>query len=273
MGTRDQTPAHEITPPEFLAEHLDDFDADSDRVADVSTDELAEALRIAERQPSTTDYDTMPRCPECLSPELKIKPQSAHTPGHIKGAYGCHECGAHFDDPRDPLAECPVERAWTWLLEQHAHRTKHNNTMPMNTPFEWLTPDELTDPAERSTLDPPLADADRETAVEAALRLREPWRDGETLSYTEIARFLPYADSWVGHRVREWRDGEHRDLVPDPIGDEIATQHPGKSSTKSEAGVAENATSVATVDDAPPASSDALATDGGRRRRWSAFGG
>jgi hypothetical protein len=244
MASREQTPAHEITPAAFLDEYLDEFDADRDRVADVSVDQLAEALRIAERQPSTTDYDTMPRCPVCLSPGLKIKSQSAHTPATIQGDYGCHGCGAHFDEPRDPLAECPIERAWKWLLDQHAHRTQHVDTMPINTPFEWLSRSELTDPAERSTLDPPLADVDRETAVEAALRLREPWSDGETLSYTEIARYLPFADSWVGHRVREWRAGEHRDLV----------EAPGP-----------------TVDDESDAT--ALATDGGRRRRWSAFGG
>jgi hypothetical protein len=243
MGTRDQTPAHEITPPEFLDEYLAEFDADRDRVADVSTDQLAEALRLAERQPSTTDYDTMLRCPECLSPALQVKPQKPHTSDEIKGDHGCHECGAHFDEPRAPLAECPLERASKWLLEQHAHRTKHLDTMPINTLFEWLSNSELTDPAERSTLDPPLAGVDRETAVEAALRLREPWRDGETLSYTEIARYLPYADSWVGHRVREWRDGEHRDLV----------ERPGP-----------------TVDDESDAT--ALATDGGRRRRWDAYG-
>ena len=244
MASRDQTPAHDITPPEFLDEHLDEFDVDRDRVADVSTDEIAEALRIAAAQPSTTDSDMFERCPDCLTPNIHLKTQTARSVERKPGEYRCHECGAHFDDPRDPLAECPVERAWTWLLEQHAHRTKHNNTMPMNTPFEWLSPDELTDPAERSTLDPPLADVDRETAVEAALRLREPWRDGETLSYTEIARYLPFADSWVGHRVREWRAGEHRDLV----------ERPGP-----------------TVDDESDAT--ALATDGGRRRRWSAFGG
>ena len=255
MASRDQTPAHEITPPAFLAEHLDDFDADSDRVADVSVDQLAEALRIAERQPSTTDYDTMPRCPDCLSPGLKIKSQSAHTPATIQGDYGCHECQSHFDEPREPLAECPVERAWTWLLDQHRHRTKHVDTMPINTPFEWLSNSDLTDPAERSTLDPPLADVDRETAVEVALRLREPWNDAETLSYTEIARYLPYADSWVGHRVREWRAGEHRDLVerPGPTVDD-ASSDGGQNGTDSDL------------------TTTALATDGGRRRRWDAYG-
>jgi DNA-directed RNA polymerase subunit RPC12/RpoP len=115
----------------------------------VSTDQLAEALRLAERQPSTTDYDTFERCPECLSPRLMIKPQNIRTSDDIKADYGCHECGAHFDEPRDPLAECPIERGWKWLLDQHARRTKHIDTMPINTPFEWLSSDDLTDPAER----------------------------------------------------------------------------------------------------------------------------
>ena len=244
MASRDQTPAHEITPPEFLAEHLDDFDADSDRVADVSTDEIAEALRIAAAQPSTTDSDSFERCPDCLTPNIHLKTQTARSVRENPRAYRCLECSSHFDDPRDPLAECPVERAWTWLLEQQTHRTKHNNTMPMNTPFEWLTPDELTDPGERGSS--PVFDhpaIDDATLTELAIRLYRPWSDGGP-SYRRLADLFPYSRTWIGDRVREWRDGEHRDLV----------ERPGP-----------------TVDD--ESDTTALATDGGRRRRWSAFGG
>ena len=243
MASRDQTPAHEITPPEFLAEHLDEFDADSDRVADVSTDELAEALRLAERQRSTTDYDTMPRCPECLTTELKIKSQSGYTSATSKGDYGCHGCGAHFDEPRAPLAEHPVEHAWKWLLDQQTSRSAYLDTMPMNTPFEWLSNCELTDPAERGSS--PLFDhpaLDDATLTELAIRLYRPWSDGGP-SYRTLADLFPYSRTWIGDRVREWRDGEHRDLV----------ERPGP-----------------TVDDESDAT--ALATDGGRRRRWDAYG-
>jgi Zn finger protein HypA/HybF involved in hydrogenase expression len=110
MGTRRQTPAHEITPPEFLAEHLDDFDADRDRVADVSTDEIAEALRSAERQRSTTPDCQRPRCPECGSLELRIKPGGVQNDAErVDTPYRCEACGEHVhavsdDDESDATA-------------------------------------------------------------------------------------------------------------------------------------------------------------------------
>jgi hypothetical protein len=55
MATREQTLAHDITPPGFLDEYLDEFDADTDAVADVSADQIAEAIRLAKCQRSTTD--------------------------------------------------------------------------------------------------------------------------------------------------------------------------------------------------------------------------
>jgi DNA-directed RNA polymerase subunit RPC12/RpoP len=96
MGSRDQTPAHEITPPAFLAEHLDEFDAEVDDVEDVSVDQLAEALRSAERQRSTTPDSQRPRCPECGSLELRIKPGGVQNDAErVDTPYRCEACGEH----------------------------------------------------------------------------------------------------------------------------------------------------------------------------------
>jgi len=40
------------------------------------------------------------------------------------------------------------------------------------------------------------------------------------MSYADAAELVPYADSWVGDRVREWQRGDHRDLVVAPNGED-----------------------------------------------------
>ena len=60
-------------------------------------------------------------------------------------------------------------------------------------------------------------DARREEQVKIAIRLYEPWSDETTHSYEAVAGALAdKSDTWVGNRVREWKNGEHRDLVREP---------------------------------------------------------
>ena len=211
-------------------------------------DTFRAALSRAENSPSTTDYDTFERCPSCLSIKIRRKADHVEMSHKRQTEYKCTAvgCGEHFNEPWPPIAECPVERALRWLDDQQERRDKHIKTMPVNTVFEWCS--DLKDPDDRESIIP-FADVERERAVELAIRMREPWTDGGP-SYDTIAELLPYEDSWVGHRVREWRDGEHRDLVADP-----------------------------SADDGPAADSDPFeyghvaATDGGREEsRWAAYG-
>ena len=110
MGTRDQTPAHEITPPEFLDEYLAEFDAAVDDVEDVSTDQLGEALRIAQAHRSTTPETQRPRCAECGSIDLRPKPGGVQNDAErIDTPYLCEACGEHVhavtdDDETDATA-------------------------------------------------------------------------------------------------------------------------------------------------------------------------
>jgi len=49
------------------------------------------------------------------------------------------------------------------------------------------------------------------------LRLYKPWDDDDPTTYKDVADVIEgYSKSWVGDRVNEWRDGDLRDLVPDP---------------------------------------------------------
>ncbi|WP_017344687.1 hypothetical protein [Halorubrum sp. T3] len=209
MGAEDWDDPHGLIPEQFREEFGD-------------CETVADALRRAATRESSTPDAERRCCPECYS--LSVAPKSdssmSDSSQRLDGAWKCAECQEHFDEPL--------------------------NMNPKATAFEWIDPDELRDADERG-MNALLAGLDRETLVAVAIVLREPWTDSGP-SYSEIAGLLPYADSWVGHRVREWKDGEHRELVSDPTaeGEPI------------------------TVDEHTDAA--AVATDGGRRRRWDAYG-
>ena len=60
-------------------------------------------------------------------------------------------------------------------------------------------------------------EAIRRDRIETALRLYKPWEENPEATYEGVAHVLPeYGDEWVGKKVRAWRRGEYRDLVPDP---------------------------------------------------------
>lgn len=85
---RDPDP-HEIAPDEFFERY--------------GTDDPAEALRLAERQPSTTPESQQPRCPECGTINLKTKP-GGHKAGmshRVDTPYWCGKCGEHVEDPTE----------------------------------------------------------------------------------------------------------------------------------------------------------------------------
>jgi len=183
---------------------------------------VADALRIAEQAPSTTPRADMPRCPNvrCHSTRYRVKSSRANAQREIDSAYRCVACGRHFDDPIN---------------------TGPNNMTEANLiPFEWMDDDDqqLADPADRGV--------DDDALTELAIRAYRPWSDERGASYREIATLLPYSRQWVGERVRAWKAGDYRDLVPDPTADPTPSV------------------------DADGAS--AVATDGGRVSRWDAFG-
>jgi len=55
----------------------------------------------------------------------------------------------------------------------------------------------------------------RKEQVRFALKLYQPWKDEGGYSYEEVGNIVEKSDTWVGNRVREWRNGEHRDLIED----------------------------------------------------------
>lgn len=70
---------------------------------------------------------------------------------------------------------------------------------------EQLTPEEM----------------ERRELTKVAIRLYKPWTDEQHATYEEVARAIEErGKSWVGERIREWENGDHRDLVPDPTNDD-----------------------------------------------------
>jgi hypothetical protein len=57
-------------------------------------------------------------------------------------------------------------------------------------------------------------DAQRETAIRAC----KPWSD-DGMDYRDASKLVDFGKSWVGDVVRDWKDGDYRDLVSDPRDD------------------------------------------------------
>jgi hypothetical protein len=189
-------------------------------------DSVRDALRQAERLPSSTPpEDRAGACPDCGS--VAIGPIGTGQGNGSANDWKCNECEHRFTDPKD------------------TDMTHYDNMAHLR--FNFVDDDELADPDERG-MSPLFAGFDDETLAELAIRLYKPWSDGGPC-YRELVELFPYGRKFIGNRVRAWKDGEYRDLVPDPTADPEPI----------------------TVDDAPAASSDAVATDGGRRR-WEAYG-
>ena len=94
--------SRDIVPDEFV-ETMDARSSD-----DIDT--VAEALRVAERQPSSTPTADRRRCPDCLSVKVAPRPDT--------GVSACGECSATFAAPLPSLADARWRRS-SGLAENH----------------------------------------------------------------------------------------------------------------------------------------------------------
>lgn len=56
----------------------------------------------------------------------------------------------------------------------------------------------------------------KQTQIETAIRAVKPWSDDEGMSQVEAVELVDFGRGWVGDRCREWKRGDHRNLVADP---------------------------------------------------------
>lgn len=61
-----------------------------------------------------------------------------------------------------------------------------------------------------------MTELSREQAIETALRAVKPWDDDIGVSQADAGDIVGYSAGWVNDRVREWRNGDHREKVNDP---------------------------------------------------------
>lgn len=176
--SRNRRPIGEIAPDDFLST----WGASS----------YEEAINRAEQAPTTTPAEELPRCPECQSQRIKHKTEKHDGQGAKDGAYVCTACRNHFEEPvyLDPASEEAAEES---------------------DPFEWVDADDLAEPPLRRQL----AELDDRRLAALVIYLYRPWSPTGP-SYRDLGPILPYSPTWVGDRVREWKDGEYHDLVRDP---------------------------------------------------------
>jgi hypothetical protein len=60
-------------------------------------------------------------------------------------------------------------------------------------------------------------DLSRQQAIETALQAVKPWNDDTGVSQKVAADIVGYSAGWINDRVREWRNGQYRELVNDPL--------------------------------------------------------
>ena len=94
--TPDRDP-HDIIPDGFLAAY--------------GASTIPEALRKAERAPSTTNPHTQPRCPACGSIKCIPKPGHHELDAKKDTKFSCGECGHHFDQPAPSKLKAAKQRA------------------------------------------------------------------------------------------------------------------------------------------------------------------
>jgi ribosomal protein L37AE/L43A len=60
-------------------------------------------IEKAQRAPTSTDPDELPRCTDCDSTNISRKaPSSVDQPDRKAGDWRCQACGAHFAEPKPP---------------------------------------------------------------------------------------------------------------------------------------------------------------------------
>ena len=181
----DEHDPYGIVPDSFV----DDYDAET----------FEEALRKAEEATTTTPDSEQPRCPDCGSKHIIQKNSRKPCHNRIETNWKClkSNCLHHFDEPADPIPFVHYE-------------PDHN--------FEWLSPDELEEKPDPGFSDdlPDWPHGTRAEATRRAILLSKPWSDTDGLSLRRTAEFTPYTRAFVNSRRQEWRQGEHRHLVPSP---------------------------------------------------------
>jgi hypothetical protein len=186
---------------------------------------VEEALEKAEQAPTTTPTDERKRCPVCATQRVYPKPSKGDQSTRKPGEYVCAN-RHHFDDPvygdpedldlreeeGEPDFEGDGEDTDADDQEEKMEDTKPDSHTDDEEPGSEGGEEDTENPVARR-----LGTLDDDTLAAIAIYCYRPWGHTDAdPTYQEIAGRLPYSRQWVGERVREWKDGDHREAVPDP---------------------------------------------------------
>jgi hypothetical protein len=71
-------------------------------------------------------------------------------------------------------------------------------------------------------VDQAVKSAVREQSIKTVVNAVKPWDDDDGMTYREASSLVEYTAEWVGHIVRRWKDGEHRDIVDSPLNNKVS---------------------------------------------------
>jgi len=171
----------------------DDFIETMSSRAGREFDDFEEALRYAEKMPSSTDPTTLPRCVACGSVCVTTKTAMSKREHQRDPPKKCSACGEHMSTTLEPLEELGI------------------TAVANNTPFEWIHDADALDDAPEPSLHPDFPDLDERDADEAArwaVLLSKPWTDDDGLSLRETADHIPFSRAFVNRARQKWRAGE-----------------------------------------------------------------
>jgi len=56
-------------------------------------------------------------------------------------------------------------------------------------------------------------EVEKDIQRKVAIRATKPWADHMGMTQRDAAKLIDYSESWVSETVRDWKEGEYRDLV------------------------------------------------------------
>jgi hypothetical protein len=62
---------------------------------------------------------------------------------------------------------------------------------------------------------PDADDVHRQEQIKTVLRAVKPWGEDVGMTQRDASKLIDYSETWVSNRVDEWREGHHRELLPD----------------------------------------------------------
>jgi hypothetical protein len=140
-----------------------------------------------------------------------FQPYKVTVPFNSSGSGGIRTKGLSYGDSTDRIAFPNMDAEGDPF---YRHLTERKDDLIHSNSWDADTLEGDADAAAEDASTP--EEIARREQIKVAIRLYKPWDDDTTHSYEEVGSAVKKSDTWVGNRVREWRNGDHRELVANP---------------------------------------------------------